>query len=242
VSIADPPVRSAFQERPLVGRSREVQAITAALDRLDAGAGGCIQVIGDPGTGKSRLLAELRRQAVKRGMEVCTARAGESGSTIPFQVFVEALDDQVRRLPPDGLPGPALELVRRVFAPVTGGPTGWPPAEAPRAERFQVFQALRQLLCAVGAGQRLVLVLDDVHWGDPESIDFFDYLCRHPVPVPLLVALAARARQAPARLRSALIRSAEQFAVTRLELGALSRAEAADLVGLDPDAGALGRL
>ncbi len=235
MTIADPPVRPVFQERPLIGRRREVDAVTAALDRLEAGAGRCIQVLGDPGTGKSRLLAELRRRAAKRGMDVCTARAGESGSTVPFQVFVEALDDRVRRLPPDGLPGPALEVVRQVFALAGDGHTEDVP-------RFRVFQALRDLLCAVGAERRLVLVLDDVHWGDPESIDFFDYLCRHPVPVPLLFALAARPRQAPARLRSALIRSAEQFAVTRLELGPLSRADAAELVGMDPDDPALGRL
>ena len=53
---------------PLVGRDGEVRAFGAAFDRLDAGEGGLLALVGEAGLGKSRLLAEMRREAVGRGL------------------------------------------------------------------------------------------------------------------------------------------------------------------------------
>ena len=51
----------------LVGRARELSEIEAALDRLAAGEPWLVQIVGEPGIGKSRLLAELSRLGEDRG-------------------------------------------------------------------------------------------------------------------------------------------------------------------------------
>ncbi|TWP53899.1 AAA family ATPase [Lentzea tibetensis] len=172
-----------------VGRHRELEL----LQRTRARA---VQVVGDPGIGKTRLLAEF---AAGRGVRVLHGHAAEFEQQVPFGVFATALDGLVtdEQL---GLAGRAVE-------------------------RHHVHRAVRRLLEEL-ASERLVLVLDDVHWADDASIGLLDHLVRHPARRVLLV-LAHRPRQAPPALVAALAR------VELIELGPLSRADVAELGGDD---------
>jgi predicted ATPase len=78
---------------PMVGRDSELSAISDLLDALDAGAPGrALQVAGEPGIGKSRLLRELCASAQDRGCLVLSGRAAEFEGELPFGVFGDALD------------------------------------------------------------------------------------------------------------------------------------------------------
>ena len=80
---------------PIVGRRSELEQLDAALEALEAGAPACLAVEGEPGIGKTRLLAELRRRAEERGHLVLSGSAAEFERDLPYGVWVEALDAYV---------------------------------------------------------------------------------------------------------------------------------------------------
>ncbi|HXH98311.1 MAG TPA: ATP-binding protein, partial [Gaiellaceae bacterium] len=59
--------RQAGGHDPLVGRADELDSLDQVLDELDRGRPGCVEVVGEPGIGKTRLLAELCARAERRG-------------------------------------------------------------------------------------------------------------------------------------------------------------------------------
>ena len=82
----------------LVGRDHELEVFEQALVRLAGGSSQVIELTGDPGIGKTRLLAELGRLAAGRGVPVLDGRAQHGGQRIPFYALVDALDDRVAGL------------------------------------------------------------------------------------------------------------------------------------------------
>jgi DNA-binding CsgD family transcriptional regulator len=209
----------------LVGRARERQILGWALDELAAGRGVTIEVTGDPGIGKTRLLLELAEEARRRGLPVLRGSATEFERDRPFHVFADALADRYRRTGRDAAAdGPGW--LSAVFAGRQAPGSG--------AERFRLFDAVRDLL-ADWPGGGFALLLDDMHWADPGTVELTDYLIRRPVDGPLLLVLAQRGRQSPARLAGTLARGAELGTVTRIEVGPLSPAESADLAGDELD-------
>lgn len=205
----------------LVGRSAEVHTLDSALDQLAAGDGAVIELSGDPGIGKTRLLTELGAQAARRGIGVLTGNATEFERDLPFGVFVQALGDRYRRSAP-GLPADEADRLRAMFSGHGAPGSG--------AERFRVYAAVRELLSGWSQGG-LVLALDDMHWADPGTIELADYLVRRPPDGALLLVIAQRGRQAPARLAGTLARGIGLGTVARIQLGPLTPAESAELAG-----------
>src|SRR5712692_3537312 len=83
----------------LVGRDTEMQVISALLDTvaLDKPVGArALTISGDMGIGKSRLLAEMCREARARGFRVLEGRTYESGGMFPYLPFIEALRPVLR--------------------------------------------------------------------------------------------------------------------------------------------------
>ena len=104
---------------PLVGRAEELRALEAALDRLP----GAVELVGEPGIGKTRLLAELERIADDRGCLVLSGSASELERDLPFWVFVDALEDYVRGLPPVGARAARPDLDRVLRPSAARSPT-----------------------------------------------------------------------------------------------------------------------
>ena len=88
-----------LEEGRLVGRDPEVAALGAALDRTEDGPMQAIAIVGEPGIGKTRLLAELRSMASERGFTVVHAVGSEFEAYVPYAVVMAALDPYVS--PPD---------------------------------------------------------------------------------------------------------------------------------------------
>ena len=83
---------------PLVGRSAEVEALDAALEAARSRFV-AVAVVGEPGIGKTRLLAELRARADAAGFAVRGAGAAEHERNLPFAVLADALDLEVGDTP-----------------------------------------------------------------------------------------------------------------------------------------------
>ena len=87
----------------LVGRADELGTLDHVLNELDRGfSGSAIELVGEPGIGKTRLLKELARLAETRGYLVLAGSASELERDLPFSVYVDALDEYIHGLDPDG--------------------------------------------------------------------------------------------------------------------------------------------
>src|SRR5918997_5645678 len=82
----------------LVGRTRELGVLDRVLDDTSAGSPNTVFVTGEPGIGKTHVLAELARRANGRGYLVLEGRAAEFEHELPFGVVVDALDAYVASL------------------------------------------------------------------------------------------------------------------------------------------------
>ena len=220
----------------LVGRAVELDSFDLLLDELEEGRACALELAGEPGIGKTRLLAEFAARADARGCLVLTGSASELENDLPFWVFVDALDEYVQGLEPQRL---ALldDDVRAELAQVL---PSLPAVAAGRRvplqhERYRAHRAVRALLERVAATKPLVLTLDDLHWADPGSVELVGALLRRPPAAPVLMAVAVRPRQVPERLSSALERARRAGTLTRLELGALTLGEARELLGAARD-------
>ena len=210
---------------PLLGRAAELARSDEALEDLWAGGSPALVVSGEPGIGKSRLLAELTDRARARGGLVLAGRAAEYETDLPFAPWVDALDAHVAGHP-GRLDGAELARCR---------------ASCPRSrrtrphgvERHRLHAAMRSLLAALAADAPLVVVLDDLHWADPSSIDLIAALLRRPPAAEVMLALAFRHRQASPRLEAAVDRAEREGRTLSVRLAPLDAETAAALLGPD---------
>ena len=195
---------------PLVGRRRELDLLRGKLFAPGLGTAQFVRLTGEPGVGKTRLLAEFAALARDGGVAVVSGRAGEFERHVPFGV-----------LSGDGLSTVDNPEVMDSEVMDSG---------AIDVERYRVHRAIRARLVELAAPAGLALLLDDVHWADDASLELLDHLVRHPPRARVVIVAAYRPRQAPSRLSAALSDGVEE-----IELGALTFAEARQLVGEDLD-------
>ncbi|MGE5272914.1 MAG: helix-turn-helix transcriptional regulator [Verrucomicrobiota bacterium] len=220
-----------------MGRADELDVLEQALDRVTQGSPDPIELVGEPGIGKTRLLAELAARAELRGYLVLSGSASELERDLPFSVFVHALDEYVESLDPDRLDTldddvlAELAHVLPSLASLAGSRS-----VALQHERYRSHRAVRALLEQLAQTSPLVLVLDDFHWADSASVELLGALLRRPPAAAALLALSVRPNQMPERLASALERAHRTGALTRIELGALTPDETRKLLADRVDA------
>jgi DNA-binding CsgD family transcriptional regulator/tetratricopeptide (TPR) repeat protein len=215
----------------LVGRRVELDALQEALAGLETGTQGFVQIAGEQGIGKTRLIAELCGSAERLRYLVFGGRSAEFEQAEPFGVFVDALDDYLSSLDRRELDDLDVELdeLASVF-PALARLVGDPVATVP-AERYRAFQAVRVLLDALGRRRPVVLALDDLHWADTASVELISYLLRRPPRGRVLAVMAFRPAQLPKRFVAVIEASTREPRVVRLDLDPLTQEEARGLLG-----------
>jgi DNA-binding CsgD family transcriptional regulator/transcriptional regulator with XRE-family HTH domain/tetratricopeptide (TPR) repeat protein len=159
--------RSLFRLLPppseFVGRGQEQATLHRLLGDALAGQGRLALVSGESGIGKSTLVGGLCYRAADAGALILAGGCYDLTATPPFGPWVE-MATIVADLP--GLPNlpPVFSSLRNVSG--SGSPA-------------QVFDEAQQFLTKLAARRPLVLVLEDIHWADPASLDLLRYLARH---------------------------------------------------------------
>lgn len=215
-------------DAPLVGREGELDVLAGVLRDVRSGSARVVEIAGDPGIGKTRLLIELARRAERDGMTVLSARAGNTDHTEPYAALAEAVDDHVAMLGPGLLDDLGADVVAALGAVV--------PALAHRggegpATPVLLGRAVRLLLERLSADVPVVLVLDDVHRIDDPSAALLSYLLRHLPLGPVLVAVTHRPKQTGAALADALAGGVRRGRVVSLLPGPLSPGAVDELLG-----------
>ena len=176
-----------------VGRESELERLDAALAALGEGVGACVSVEGEPGIGKTRLLAELQSRGEEHGHLALSGTAAEFEQDVPFGVWVNALDGHVAEL--EDLDPELLGELGGIFPSLRAADGKHDTTVAD--ERYRAHRAVRGLLELLAEDTPLVVVLDDLHWGDRASIELIAALMRRGPDAPVLLAFAFRPGQAP---------------------------------------------
>ena len=221
--------RSRPQEAPLVGRQRPLRMLEDAFSAaVDERVCHLFTVLGTAGVGKSRLVEEfvshLGDQAV-----VATGRCLAYGSGITYWPVAEALRDGMASAGPGDDAGAGLAEVLR----------GEPEAERVTAAvgsllgtneeahgQEELFWAVRKTFEALARRRPLVLVLDDIHWGEPTFLDLVEHIADWTRDAPILLIAVARVELLETR---PLWGGGKRWATT-VQLDALSGLQSEELV------------
>jgi class 3 adenylate cyclase/tetratricopeptide (TPR) repeat protein len=186
---------------PMVGREQEFERVAALFDVVRAGRGRAAIVLGEPGIGKSRLVAELRSR--NAGLRWIAGQCLSYGRSLPYHLVADVVASMagveedldvaaVERLT-SGLDEAIRTETTGHLLHLLGLPTSPEVAERladldPTAVRRRHVDALVAVLEDMAADTSLVLLCEDLHWADAASVDVLEELARvvHRAPVMLL--------------------------------------------------------
>jgi class 3 adenylate cyclase/tetratricopeptide (TPR) repeat protein len=177
------------------GRDDTLERLEGCWADARGGTGRLALVGGEPGIGKTALVAELGARVHAGAGVVLYGRCDEEFG-VSYEPFVEALGPLAVRLPDPVLGahldeyGPHLaHLVPSLRRYVRGVPKGGSDSDE---ERFQLFASIAALLAMVGKAAPVLLVIDDLHWADKPTISLLRHLVGRAEPMRLLVAATYR--------------------------------------------------
>jgi DNA-binding SARP family transcriptional activator len=231
------PVRRERWSELFVGREHELERLGDALDDALAGRGRLVLVSGEQGIGKTRVATELARQAEGRGAQVLWGRCYEREGAPPYWPWVQVIRAYLRH--PAELHGSGLERQAGVVAELVPelrehvpGAVAPPPLREPKQERFRLLDAIASLLVLAARSRPLVIVLDDLHASDADSLLLLEFVARELAEAPLLVLGTYRDVELtrPHRLVETLAELTRENRVERLALRGLTEPDVAKLI------------
>ncbi|MGH8975506.1 MAG: ATP-binding protein, partial [Acidimicrobiia bacterium] len=219
-----------------VGRARALARLTAALDRSFAGRSVLVLVSGEAGIGKTALAARLVDEASARGARTAWGTCWHSEQAPgfwPWTQVIRSLSGDISEELVAGLaPSERAQLAR--LAPELGvGAGSEPPGDGGSEQaRFELFAATAAFLERTARLRPLLVVLDDLQWADPSSLDLLEFVARRAQPVPLLVMGAYRHDEIDPGTSQARVLVELAGAAEPLRLAGLDEEEVAELVRL----------
>jgi DNA-binding CsgD family transcriptional regulator len=166
-------------EAVLFGREREMRVIEDEL-RLVNDRGSALLIYGEPGVGKSSILAAAKSLAAGRNVAVLSATGVQSETNLPFAGLYDLLRPIIERA--KRLPGPQQSALLGAFGLV----------EAAAPELFLIALAALDLVVEFATEQPLLLVVDDVQWLDESSTSVLTFIARRIASEPIFLLISSR--------------------------------------------------
>ena len=184
-------------DRPMVGRERDLALLQVAFERCVA-RNSCefVTVLGEPGVGKSRLVAEVL-QRYQASATVLVGRCLPYGEGITYWPLTEIVWQAAGIEDSDGADTARGKLdaalagdsdgsaIARHLAQITGLDDSFDPGE-------QAFWAVRRLLEAIAGRGPVVVWIEDLQWAEPTMLELVLYLARQARSFPIMLACTAR--------------------------------------------------
>lgn len=172
-----------------VARDAEMAALTDAWATTVPARRHLVFVTGEAGAGKTRLAREAGYRVAAEGGLVLFGRCDRE-SLFPYQPLVEAFDGYISATPPDQLPdfSPAMRCELSAVFPSLDATT----CCGVSTDRAKLFDGVTRLVEGITSQRPAVLILDDLHWADRETLWLVRHLVRHADGGALLVIATAR--------------------------------------------------
>jgi serine/threonine protein kinase/tetratricopeptide (TPR) repeat protein len=210
VDAADTRSRESGVMAPLVGREREVELLVDRFHLARSGTGQMVMISGEPGIGKSRLVQGLRERILAETADFVWLTGSSSVYTqsSPLSPVIDLLERAL--FPAPGEPAERKlarleDFLRRhhfppaesvpLFAPLLSLPAEgqYPPlALGPDVQRRKTLEALVGLFADMAEQQLLILVIEDLHWADPSTLELLELFLDHLPALPLALILTFR--------------------------------------------------
>jgi DNA-binding SARP family transcriptional activator/predicted ATPase len=222
----------------LIGRDKELAALRGLWSKARRGTKSAVLLLGDAGIGKSRLTLAIKESARAAGATVLELRCHPEHGKSPFFPLRTFFADIVDASPDDSpeqlfdklakhveanyaqIDGETVPLLAKLLGLPAPSPYG-EPLGAPLQQRAKTLAILHHRLYALAERSPVLIVMEDLHWADPSTLEFVNAFVDVPRQAPILGILTARAEFVP-RWREGLVRA--------INLGALAAAETATLV------------
>jgi DNA-binding SARP family transcriptional activator len=197
------PERTATPRAGLVGREHELTRLHAALPLATGETGGAVLIVGSPGVGKTRLAQELSVRAADAGARVAWGRCSAQETPPPYWPWSEVIRALARDWSADELAealGPDAATIARLVPEVGERLVTAPSAPAdgdPQQARFRLFDSVTSCLIRAGAREPLLVVLDDLHAADADSLSLLAFLAPRLRDGRLVIAATLRDDEPP---------------------------------------------
>ncbi len=190
---------SFLQAAPFIGRDDELSQLITALAQATTGQGGAWLIGGESGVGKSRLLHQLRTQALVQGVLVVRSQADSAGGAL-YQLWPEVVRWLLLLTEPTDLEAAILKPLLPAITEFLDRPVVDAPVLDAKLAQSRLFSTVAGLLQRAAAQQPLLLLLEDLHWADENSLALLQWLTRlvqPPEQTALLIVATYRRGEAP---------------------------------------------
>lgn len=210
-----------FELVPLVGRETELDFLNSALEKTMQGTGSVISIRGDAGIGKSRLVYEFYQLVRNREINWYTGRCLSFGTHVPFLSFL-SLFRSILGLPREGGPDINEKLIQNRIRSIYENETDEDSGDAnslleekeiinalallfslqisdntlfelsPKQRRNAIFRAINNLVNRLAGQRPTILIFEDFHWSDEDSLSLLNHLIENLVHKPVMFVVLTR--------------------------------------------------